>query len=108
MSQADVMASLWPWVAVAGAGALHGLNPATGWLLAAGCGLRSGDRRQALHALVPIAMGHAASIAVVAATVALGHSIAQWARPAMGIAVVLMLALLCRALNRRSATCRFG
>ena len=26
------MASLWPWLAVAGVGALHGLNPATGWL----------------------------------------------------------------------------
>ena len=32
------MDSLWPWLAVAGMGALHGLNPATGWLLAAAAG----------------------------------------------------------------------
>ena len=28
------MASLWPWLAVAGVGALHGLNPASGWIWA--------------------------------------------------------------------------
>lgn len=35
------MASLWPWLAVAGVGALHGLNPATGWMFAAASGVRS-------------------------------------------------------------------
>lgn len=25
------MANLWPWLAVAGLGAVHGLNPASGW-----------------------------------------------------------------------------
>ncbi len=69
------MASLWPWLAVAGAGALHGLNPATGWMFAAGWGLRSSDRAQALRALVPIALGHAASVALVAAAVMLGQSL---------------------------------
>lgn len=68
------MESFWPWLAVAGLGALHGLNPATGWLLAAACGVRSRDRRQALRALVPIGVGHAASIALVAGAVALGVS----------------------------------
>src|SRR5687768_2905570 len=68
------MASLWPWLVVAGVGALHGLNPATGWLLAAAWGVRSRDRAQALRALMPIAVGHAASVAVVAAAVALGLS----------------------------------
>ena len=65
-------ADLWPWLAVAGVGALHGLNPATGWMLAAAWGVRSGDRAQALRALMPIAVGHAASIALVAGAVALG------------------------------------
>jgi uncharacterized membrane protein len=68
------VASLWPWLAVAGAGALHGLNPATGWMWAAAWGLRSRDRAQALRALVPIAFGHAASVALVAAAVAVGLS----------------------------------
>ncbi|ADU38618.1 hypothetical protein [Variovorax paradoxus] len=65
-------ADLWPWLAVAGVGALHGLNPATGWMLAAAWGVRSGDRAQALRALMPIAVGHAASIGLVAGAVAFG------------------------------------
>ncbi|MGH6640876.1 MAG: hypothetical protein ACREBY_20010, partial [Polaromonas sp.] len=66
------MASLWPWLVIAGVGALHGLNPATGWMLAAAWGLRSRDRAQALRALVPIAAGHAASVALVAGAVVFG------------------------------------
>lgn len=69
------MASLWPWLAVAGVGALHGLNPASGWMWAAAWGLRSRDRRQALRALLPIAIGHAASVALVAGAVAFGLSL---------------------------------
>ncbi len=66
------MSSLWPWLTVAGLGALHGLNPATGWMLAAAWGVHSGDRAQALRALMPLAAGHAASVALVAGAVALG------------------------------------
>ena len=66
------MSSLWPWLAVAGVGALHGLNPATGWMLAAAWGVHSRDRAQALRALVPIAAGHAASVALVGAAVVSG------------------------------------
>lgn len=57
---------IWPWLAIAGTGALHGLNPASGWLLAAAWGWRSRDRRQAWRALRPIAAGHAASVALTA------------------------------------------
>jgi len=66
------MSSLWPWLAVAGMGALHGLNPATGWVWAAAWGLRSGERSRALRALLPIAAGHAASVALVAGAVVFG------------------------------------
>jgi hypothetical protein len=66
------MTTLWPWLAVAGAGALHGLNPCTGWALAAARGVRTGDTRAALQALAPLALGHAASVAAVAVLVALG------------------------------------
>lgn len=65
-------AGLWPWLAVAGLGALHGLNPATGWVLAAAWGLRSRERGQALRALAPIAGGHLASVVLVAAAVVFG------------------------------------
>ena len=66
------MASLWSWLAVAGLGALHGLNPATGWMFAAAWGVQSRDRSRALRALMPIAVGHGASVALVAAAVAVG------------------------------------
>jgi len=68
------MESLWPWLAIAGVGALHGLNPASGWLWAAAWGVRSGQRRQTWRALIPIALGHTASVALVAAAVAVGVS----------------------------------
>ena len=68
------MATLWPWLALAGLGALHGLSPATGWMFAAAWGVRAGDGAQVRRALVPIAVGHAASITVVACTFAEGMS----------------------------------
>jgi hypothetical protein len=64
--------TLWPWLAVAGLGALHGLSPANGWMFAAACGLRAGDGAQARRALLPIAIGHAASIFVVVSAIASG------------------------------------
>ena len=73
------MSSLWPWLAVAGIGALHGLNPASGWIWAAAWGVRSRDRTQALRALVPIAVGHVASIALVAAVVVFGLAMDRFA-----------------------------
>jgi hypothetical protein len=66
---------LWPWLTIAGLGALHGLSPANGWMFAAAWGARAplGAREaQARRALLPIAAGHAASIAVVACAVAQG------------------------------------
>ena len=71
------MAEIWPWLAIAGLGALHGLNPATGWMLAAAWGLRSGDRRQALRALWPIGIGHVASVALVVLMVLGGLSVSR-------------------------------
>jgi hypothetical protein len=63
----------WPWLALAGLGAFHGINPAMGWLFAVALGLHRGGRAVVLEALVPIALGHALSIALVAlAVVALG------------------------------------
>jgi hypothetical protein len=56
-----------------GLGAFHGLNPAMGWLFAVALGLHRNDRRVVWLALLPIAVGHALSVAAVAlAIVALG------------------------------------
>lgn len=66
-------AGLWPWLALAGLGAFHGLNPAMGWLFAVALGVHRGGRRTVLMALLPIALGHmAAVLAVVLAVQALG------------------------------------
>jgi hypothetical protein len=67
-------AVVWPWLAIAGLGALHGLNPPTGWAVAAAWGMRSGERAQAWRALLPIGAGHAGSVALVAGAIALGVS----------------------------------
>jgi len=56
---------LWPWLTLAGLGAYHGLNPAMGWLFAVALGLHRKSRAVVLLALLPIALGHAASIALV-------------------------------------------
>ena len=63
------MASVSPWLVLAGLGAFHGLNPAMGWLFAVALGLHRKSRSIMLLSLIPIAMGHAVSIAVVAAAV---------------------------------------
>jgi hypothetical protein len=66
------MTNVWPWLAIAALGATHGLSPANGWMFAAACGLRARDAGQARRSLLPIAVGHAASIGIVAAAVAQG------------------------------------
>jgi hypothetical protein len=55
------------WLTAAGLGAFHGLNPAMGWLFAVALGLYAHSRRVALLSLVPIALGHALSVALVLA-----------------------------------------
>ncbi|HEX2137204.1 MAG TPA: hypothetical protein VHG30_15095 [Microvirga sp.] len=58
-------ADVWPWLALAGLGAYHGLNPAMGWLFAVALGLHRGSRRIVLLSLAPLAVGHAAAVATV-------------------------------------------
>jgi hypothetical protein len=95
------MANLGPWLVVAGLGALHGLNPATGWMLAAARSVRSGDRSQAWRALLPIGVGHLASIALVAAAVPLGLSMHRGVLP--GLAAVLLAVVALAHRSRRAS-----
>ena len=67
------MTDLLPWLAIAGLGTVHGLSPANGWMFAAAWGVRAGNR-QVRRALLPIGVGHAVSIAVVAGAFAQGLS----------------------------------
>jgi hypothetical protein len=59
-----------------GFGAYHGLNPGMGWLFALALGLQQKSERAIWQSLLPISIGHAASIILVAALVlAAGHLI---------------------------------
>lgn len=64
--------SLGLWLTMAGFGAYHGLNPAMGWLFALALGLQQRSERAIWRSLLPIAVGHAASLAVVALLVLVG------------------------------------
>jgi hypothetical protein len=55
--------SSWDVWALLALGAFHGLNPAMGWLFAAALALQARSRRVLAWALVPIAAGHALSMA---------------------------------------------
>lgn len=57
------------FAALVGLGAFHGLNPAMGWLFAVARGMQERSRRVLLLSLPPIAAGHLASVAVIAAAV---------------------------------------
>lgn len=61
--------------ALAALGAFHGLNPAMGWLFAVARGMQEGSRRLLLTSLPPIAAGHLASVAIVAAVVSATESV---------------------------------
>jgi hypothetical protein len=59
-------------------GALHGVNPAMGWLFAVGLGLQERRRGAVWRALPPLAVGHAVAVAAaVALALALGELIPQ-------------------------------
>jgi hypothetical protein len=70
------MTHIWPWLVLVALGAFHGLNPAMGWLFVVALGLYERSRSVVLISLIPIAIGHAAAIAVVVyAVVGLGMAI---------------------------------
>jgi hypothetical protein len=101
----------WPWIVLALLGAYHGLNPAMGWLFALSLGLQEKKRSAVLIALLPIALGHAVSIA---AAIFLLHFAQQFLpmRPLkLGVAAILLslgMYRLLRASHPRGAGMRVG
>jgi hypothetical protein len=99
------------WTIVALLGTYHGLNPAMGWLLAAALGLQERRASAVLRALPPIALGHAASVALVlsvvwAAELLIPADILRW----IGATVLLGYAtlLLVRRTHPRRVGMRLG
>jgi hypothetical protein len=81
---------IWPWLALAGLGLFHGINPAMGWLFAVGLGLQRRSGVAVVQALPPIALGHAVSIAAVAAALGLARAAidATWLRLAAAFCLI--------------------
>ena len=77
LPQAGDMTETWPWLVLAGLGAFHGINPAMGWLFAVALGLNRNSRAVVVASLVPIALGHALSIAVAVLGVLLLGTVAE-------------------------------
>ena len=64
------MITILPWLVLFGLGAFHGINPGMGWLFAVCLGLQERQRKAVLSALPPIALGHALSVGLIVALVA--------------------------------------
>jgi hypothetical protein len=62
---------------VAALGAFHGLNPAMGWLFAVAIGLQTRSRKALLLALIPLALGHEASVGLLLLLVNEAHVVAS-------------------------------
>lgn len=99
------MTGIWLWLSVAGIGALHGLNPASGWMFAAAWGVRSRDRSQALRALMPIAVGHVTSVGLVAGAVALGLSMDRVVMQVVAGGLLVVVAI-CHLAGRKAKQAR--
>ena len=65
----------WPWAALVLLGAYHGVNPGMGWLFAVARGMQEKSRQAVLRSLLPIAMGHEASIVMVVVAVSLTEQV---------------------------------
>ncbi|HEX9109810.1 MAG TPA: hypothetical protein VF832_21355 [Longimicrobiales bacterium] len=100
------------WLALAGLGAYHGLNPAMGWLFAVALGLQEERAGAVLRALPPIALGHAASIAIVIALVTAARLVVPpGVLRAVGAGVLALFGLLIlarRILHPRWVAMRVG
>jgi hypothetical protein len=83
--------ALWPWMALAGLGAFHGLNPAMGWLFAVALGLHRQSRGLVVLALAPIALGHAAAVGIVLLTVLLFRTVLDPTLLGRGAGIILIV-----------------
>jgi hypothetical protein len=94
------VSAAWPWVALTGLGAFHGLNPAMGWLFAVALGLQRRSRAAVLQSLVPIAAGHALSVAMVVVAIGVLRALVDFMILQVGAAIALIVFGVYRLLAR--------
>jgi hypothetical protein len=92
----------WPWLTLIALGAYHGINPAMGWLFAVSQGMQEGERRAVVRSLLPIALGHEASIALVAGVVIVAEETVDPSAVHIGAAAVLFAFGIFRFLKPRA------
>lgn len=90
------------WLAVVVVGAYHGLNPGMGWPLAVSNGLFQRRDRAVFSALVPLAFGHFAAMAVALLPFALLAFYLDWIRPiCIGAGLIVVGFGLYKLIDRR-------
>jgi hypothetical protein len=94
------------WHAMVFLGAYHGINPGMGWLFAVALGMQQGSARGVWRALPPIAIGHAAAVAVVLLSIGLAEVVIPMDTLRVLVAVMLMMLGLYRMWRHRHP--RFG
>ena len=95
------MNNVWPWLALLGLGAYHGINPGMGWLFAVALGMQEKRARAVLAAIPPIALGHALSIGLVVAVLWLAQASLPQLPLRYGAAATLFLFGLYRLVRSR-------
>lgn len=103
-----VFTEAWPWLALAGLGLYHGLNPAMGWLFAVALGLHRQSQKIVFLSLIPIAVGHALAVAAVLVTVLVLGLIVDYAILIRLAAVVLIAWALWHAIYGHRQRVRVG
>jgi hypothetical protein len=96
-----------PVLALVGLGALHGVNPAMGWLFAVALGLQERSARAVWRALPPLALGHALSVAAFAAAAALAGAVLSGA-VLRGAMAALLIGVGAHRLLRGHVHLRYG
>jgi len=103
-----VNTGLWPWAALVLLGVYHGVNPGMGWLFAVARGMQERSRKTVLSSLLPIAVGHEASIIVVVVAVSLTEAFLPPFFVRLLAALVLVSFGLYKLLRPRSHPSGFG
>src|SRR5262245_54668624 len=80
------------WTAMLALGAYHGINPGMGWLFAVALGMQRQSVRGVWHALPPIALGQAVSVAIVVALAAIAGVVIPM--PILRVVIATMLIAL--------------
>ncbi|HYG07947.1 MAG TPA: hypothetical protein VD865_16265 [Stenotrophomonas sp.] len=87
------MEALWPWLVVAGMGALHGAHPANGWIWMAARGAGARSRARPWWSLWPLALGHVLANGVTVYAVSRGVLPAgPWTQRIAGLGLLVVAA----------------